>query len=125
MHIPKYVPLFSSFLTLVFISCGENTATTQLPDKLVDLHLVRLESNEVAQDKLTKMHHGVDFAEYESVIGTYRDGENEATVYLTIFDGREDHSRGEWGWPGSLFFPGWQKQCLDFRTANAVRCCLS
>ncbi|MFQ5706002.1 MAG: hypothetical protein ACE5HO_01050 [bacterium] len=89
MHIRKYDLPLVSLLTLAFMACGEKPSTSQLPDQLADLHLVRVEKNEVARNKLSKMHHGVSFAEYESVIGTYRDQEDEATVYLTIFDSEE------------------------------------
>lgn len=89
MHIRKSGILLVSSLTLVFMACSEKPSTTQLPDRLADLRLVRVEKNEVAKNKLSQMHHGVSFAEYESVIGTYRDQEDEATVYLTIFDSEE------------------------------------
>ncbi|NIR51733.1 hypothetical protein GWO43_24465 [candidate division KSB1 bacterium] len=84
----KYLPLFI-ISTWAFMACSEKPSTTQLPDQLADLHLARMEKDEVAKSKLSRMHHGVDFAEYESVIGTYREGENAATVYLTIFDDDE------------------------------------
>lgn len=89
MHLRKYPLPLVSLLTLAFMACSEKPSSTQLPDHLAGLHLVSVEKNEVAKDKLSQMHHDVDFAEYESVIGTYRDNENEATVYLTIFDSEE------------------------------------
>ncbi len=86
MHIRKDILLLISLLTFVFIACSERSAITQLPDQLAGLHLVRVGEEDVAKNKLSQMHHGVDFAEYESVVGTYRDNEDEATVYMTIFD---------------------------------------
>lgn len=89
MHIRKYILLMVSLLALVMMACREKPSSTQLPDEIAGLQLLRVEKDDVAKTKLSKMHHGVDFAVYESVIGTYRDNENEATVYVTIFDSAE------------------------------------
>ncbi|MFQ5864940.1 MAG: hypothetical protein ACE5IW_06900 [bacterium] len=83
-----YVPLII-LITSLYFTCSQKSVEGLLPDKLADLHLVRVEKSEVAQNKLSKMHHGVDFANYDSVIGTYQDEGNEAVVYLTIFDSEE------------------------------------
>jgi hypothetical protein len=89
MSVRKFV-LPSIFLfTGLFVACGQEQTTTELPEQLAGLYLVRVDRDEIARNKLSQMHHGANFAQYESVIGTYRDQGVEAMVYLTMFDSEE------------------------------------
>ncbi len=93
MYIRKQFVLAVISVTLLFFACNQKPSEGLLPNELAGLKLVKVEKNEIAQNKLSKMHHGVDFANYESVIGTYLDKENFAMVYLTIFESEEKSAR--------------------------------
>jgi hypothetical protein len=68
------------------LSCSQESEEAPLPNELAGIKLIRHDRNELANSKLAKMHHNVDFGRYRSVIGTYRNADTEITVYVTMFD---------------------------------------
>lgn len=89
LSVPKHTTLLAIVVNLFLFACDQKATEEMLPNELAGIYLVKLEKNEVAKNKLAGMHHSVDFADYESVIGTYWDGKNQTKVYLTIFDDME------------------------------------
>lgn len=89
MGVRKLVVPLVFLLTGLFVTCGQQRPTSPLPDQLAGLYLVQAEKDEIAQNRLGTMHHGDDFARYESMIGTYREKDIEALEYLTVFDSEE------------------------------------
>lgn len=89
MGVRKLVVPLVFLLTGLFVACGQQQLTSPLPDELAGLYLIRVEKDEIAQNKIREIHQGADSAQYESVIGTYRDKDVEALVYLTVFGSEE------------------------------------
>jgi len=89
MDVRKLILPFVFLFTVLLVACDQQRPPSPLPDQLAGLYLVRVEMGEIAQNKLSQMHQGADFAQYESVIGTYRDQDVEAFVYLTVFNSEE------------------------------------
>jgi len=56
---------------VLFAACGQQQTKSPLPNLLAGLYLVRVEKGEIAQNKLSKMHHNADFSEYKGMIGSY------------------------------------------------------